>query len=41
MIRFQKKKQRKTGLATNWKKSSSDEMDFRNPVFMRDTSKFV
>ncbi len=41
MVRFLKKKQRKTGLATNWKKSSSDEMGFKNPVFMWVSSKFV
>ena len=41
MIRFYKEKQRKTGLVTNRKKSSSDEMNFRKPVFMRLPSKFV
>ncbi len=41
MIRFCKKKQYKTGLATNWKKSSSDEMGFRKLIFMRTASKFV
>ena len=41
MTRFCEKKQRKTGLATNWKKSSSDEIGFENLVFMRVASKFV
>jgi len=41
MIRFCKKKQYKTGLATNWKKSSSDGMGFRKLVFVRVANKFV
>lgn len=41
MVRFCEKKQRKTGLATNWKKSSSDEMGFKSLVFMRFPNKFV
>ena len=36
-----KKKQCKTGLVTNWKKSSSDEMGFKNLVFMQFPNKFV
>ena len=41
MIRFCEKKQRKTGLATNWKKNLSDEMEFEKLVFMRVSSEFV
>ena len=41
MIRLCEKKQCKTGLATNRKKSSSDEIGFEKLVFMRVSNKFV
>lgn len=40
-MRFIERMQRKTGLAANRKKSSSDEMGFKNLVFMQFPNKFV